>query len=82
MVRIRFFASLREQLGQAELRLSVPDGIDVESLISQLGRQQPGWAGALASNELICAVNEEVVGRQHPLHSGDELAIFPPVTGG
>lgn len=75
-VTVRYFASLREQLGRGEETLD-PEGITtVREVWSRL------QGGAPLPANVLSAVNLEHVGPDHPVHDGDEVAFFPPVTGG
>lgn len=84
MIRVLFFASLREQLECDQLALDAAvENLTVDSLISQLVIERGDlWAQALSQENLIAAVNQEVVSGETPVKDGDEVAFFPPVTGG
>lgn len=81
MLNVLFFASVREQLGIESLTCALAQNIDllVSVLISEHG---PEWEKVLRAPNIIVAVNHEVVSHEHVLHDGDEVAFFPPVTGG
>lgn len=74
-ITVRYFASLRESLGKSEELLSVPLGYTVADVWRTVAPDRPR-AGVLA------AVNHEYAPFETPVQSGDELAFFPPVTGG
>jgi molybdopterin synthase sulfur carrier subunit len=76
-VQLRFFASLRERLGPGEVR-TVRPGTTVGSLWESLVRAQP----TIGSVRIRIAVNERYVDPGHELADGDEVAFFPPVSGG
>ncbi len=76
-VRLRFFASLRERLG-SEAESSVATGSTVGEVWATLVREHP----AIEAVRVRFAVNEEYVDADHRLADGDELAIFPPLSGG
>lgn len=81
MINVLFFAQVRELTGSAGLTV---DGeyATVEALRAALAAKGERWTLALESGRLLAAVNQTLVSPQHPLHSGDEVAFFPPVTGG
>ena len=83
-MKILYFAWLRARIGCAEEELPLPSGIrDVADLLAWLQARSPRYAEALRDLSVVrVAVNQDYVGRKHPLHEGDEVAIFPPVTGG
>ncbi|AEY01961.1 molybdenum cofactor biosynthesis protein D [Oceanimonas sp. GK1] len=81
MIKVVFFARVREQLG--EDALSVQAGFaDVNALREHLAGRDANWARVLADNSLLVAVNHEVATPGTALKDGDEVAFFPPVTGG
>lgn len=81
-VRLRFFASLREKLG-AEASLDLPDGSSVAQARDALLARGDPYAYALARGRAVrAAVNQKLCDESALLAQGDELAFFPPVTGG
>ncbi|RWR02157.1 molybdopterin synthase small subunit [[Pantoea] beijingensis] len=81
MINVLFFAQVRELVGVD--RLNVEAGVDsVEALRLMLIERGERWALALESGKLLSAVNQTLVPPHHPLTDGDEVAFFPPVTGG
>lgn len=75
-IKVKFFASLREWAGRPEMKL------DFEGL-STVGDVLKVATGELGTVEtVLCAVNFETVSLEHPVVDGDEVAFFPPVTGG
>ena len=76
-VRVRFFAALREQLGAASER-TVPAGTTVGALWASLVADRPD----LGKVPVRYAVNEHYVDASHRLTDRDEVAVFPPVSGG
>jgi molybdopterin synthase sulfur carrier subunit len=81
-VTIRFFSSLREQLGISQQEHETVS-LNVEQLRSELMRLQPVFAQTLAPGKAIrVAVNQEVCDDTALLSEGCEVAFFPPVTGG
>jgi molybdopterin synthase sulfur carrier subunit len=83
MIRLRYFASLRERLGIGEEAITLPDGVDtVAGLQRWLQDRGESWTEALADERLLAAVNHAVAERTASIRDGDEIAWFPPVTGG
>lgn len=81
MIKVLFFAQVRELTGTASLDLE-PAFADVATLRAALAKKGDRWALALESGKLLAAVNQTLVPMSHPLRAGDEVAFFPPVTGG
>jgi molybdopterin synthase sulfur carrier subunit len=82
MIRVLFFAQLREDLGCSELTID-SIGVDKVSDVSNiLLLQHPTWSTFLNKPNLRVAVNQAYAKADSPVSSGDEVAFFPPVTGG
>lgn len=81
MIKVLFFAQVRELTGTSTLELA-PEYQDVATLRAALASKSDRWALALESGKLLAAVNQTLVPMSHPLRAGDEVAFFPPVTGG
>ena len=83
-VTLLFFASLREQLGRPREELELPAGIaTVGALREHLRARGEPWANVFAPNRPIrAAVNKDMVQPAAAIKAGDEIAFFPPVTGG
>lgn len=79
-LRILYFATLRDLAGVREETVSLPDGLQVKDLKNLLGEKHPELIRAF--NSAIFAVNREFAFDDQPLKEGDEVAIFPPVSGG
>jgi molybdopterin synthase sulfur carrier subunit len=83
VIRLRYFASLRETLGVTDEQLELPAGIrDVSGLTSLLRKRSSEWDRALANRQLHVAVNQVIASPDAAIQDGDEVAWFPPVTGG
>ncbi len=83
MIKILYFASLREKLGTASEELELPAGVtDVGGVLDLLAQRGGEWATLAAVKNLKSAVNQEMARHMTPVKAGDEVAFFPPVTGG
>ena len=84
MIRVVFFARLREDLGTAMEELQLPAHVNtVDALRRHLTTRGEAWQQALAPGKALrVAVNHEMVKDSAPVRAGDEVAFFPPVTGG
>lgn len=83
-MKLLYFAWVRQKIGTAEEEVTPPaDVTDVAGLLGWLRERGPGYAEALEDSRVVkVAVNQEYVRSDHLLKPGDEVAIFPPVTGG
>lgn len=84
MLKILFFARIREQLQCGDMTLPWREEIaSLDSLQAELCRLQgEKWSEVLGQENVIRAVNQQVAEGDSPLEDGDEVAFFPPVTGG
>lgn len=84
MVTVLYFARLREALGTGREELALPEAvIDLASLREALLSRGGAWAIELAESKPIrAAVNQEMASGDTLVKDGDEVAFFPPVTGG
>ncbi len=83
MIRVLFFASLREQLACSSLEIPWASKLaDVAGLRLHLQSLGAGWEDVLAADNILCAVNQVQARADHVVNAGDEVAFFPPVTGG
>ena len=84
MLKVLFFARVKEELDCAGLELEWQDAAaDLDALQQQLCAEHGGkWREVLGQDNMIRAVNQTVVDGNSPLQDGDEVAFFPPVTGG
>ncbi len=83
-MKLLYFAWLRARIGVAEEELPLPPEVgDVAGLVAWLRRRGANYAEALKDLKAVrVAVNQDYVGQDHPVRDGDEVALFPPVTGG
>ena len=83
-MKLLYFAWLRQKIGIAEEDITLPDDVaTLGALVDWLKGRGPGYGEALADLSVVrFAVNQDFAGLEHALVDGDEVAIFPPVTGG
>jgi molybdopterin synthase sulfur carrier subunit len=83
-VKVLFFAALREQVGVVSEDIDLPgEKSTIAALRSHLFARGGAWASALAEKKLLrFAVNQDMARTDATLKAGDEVAFFPPVTGG
>jgi molybdopterin converting factor subunit 1 len=79
-VTVRLFATLRQLAGLAKLPLDLPDEATVADALAALDGKHPQLS--VVKRTIYVAVNQEYARNTQVLHDGDELAIFPPVSGG
>lgn len=83
-VQVLYFAWLKQRSGCAAETIELPPGtVTVDRLLALLAERHPRFGEAVAARGVVhCAVNHEHVERDAPIRDGDEVAFFPPVTGG
>ena len=83
-VKVLYFASVREKLGKDAEDLDLPAGVaTVAGLRLHLRARGGAWAEAMAEGKLLrAALNQDMVQPAAAIKAGDEVAFFPPVTGG
>jgi molybdopterin converting factor subunit 1 len=83
-MQILYFAWVREKIGRAGEELPLPPGVaDVGGLMRHLSTLSPGHAAAFANPSAIrAAINQDFASLADPVADRDEVAFFPPVTGG
>ncbi len=84
MIRLVYLARLRDALGTAAESVDLPREVStVRSLLAWLSERGGAWSQELAPGRAIrVAVNHDVARADTPIRPGDEVALFPPVTGG
>jgi len=82
MIKVVYFASIREQLERDQEQLELAPGSSVATLLTLLRSRGAPWDQALGGTALLVAVNQEMTNLARVLSPGDEVAFFPPVTGG
>ena len=84
MVTILYFARLKEALGVGREELALPRNVaDIGGLREVLMQRGGAWSQELGTSRNVrAAVNQDMAGVETPVKDGDEIAFFPPVTGG
>lgn len=81
-IKIRFFARLREELGTDLLMVESEPGLTAAGLLRELAKKGGNWAQLDGPQPVMIAINQEMAKAEKTLRAGDEVAFFPPVTGG
>ncbi|MBI3445128.1 MAG: molybdopterin converting factor subunit 1 [Magnetospirillum sp.] len=83
-MKVLYFAWLRAKTGIGEEEIALPsEVVTIAQLVELLKGRSPGHAAAFAEMAVVrVAVNQDYVGLDSPVTTGDEVAFFPPVTGG
>lgn len=74
-ITVKYFASLREQLGKSEEMLTISGSVPVATIWQNV-------SGSSETENILMAINMEYVKPDAIVEEGDEIAFFPPVTGG
>ncbi|MBU6951823.1 MoaD/ThiS family protein [Hahella sp. HN01] len=83
MIKVLFFAKLREQVGRSEIELPALDfGSNVAALLDAVVAEIPEAEPVLRQGNILAAINQEMAPLSATVADGDEVAFFPPVTGG
>jgi molybdopterin synthase sulfur carrier subunit len=80
-LNLLYFASVKETLDCGQEKFT-GDVVTVADLVAQLCQRNEPWQSTLAENSVLVAVNQTISDRHTVLSDGDEVAFFPPVTGG
>jgi molybdopterin synthase sulfur carrier subunit len=82
-LKILYFAGLREAIGTGAESLALPAEVNTAAkLRDHLAQLDSAHGALLQTKNLRVAVNQKMVGMDAPVAEGDEIAFFPPVTGG
>jgi molybdopterin converting factor subunit 1 len=79
-IRVKLFAILRERVGESEITITVPTGITVNYLNSEILKKYPQLKSF--NNKFVTSVNWKVTTGDTIISSKDEIALLPPVSGG
>lgn len=79
-LEVKLFATLKDRAGQNQITVTLPQEADVQTLLRITASSYPELASSLSTS--LVAVNKAYAGPETVLHPGDEVALFPPVSGG
>lgn len=82
MITVLFFAQVREKIGRTQIQLTDRTNMTTESIRQQLSVTDVSWQQALEKDNLLVAVNQTLSDWETSVRDGDEIAFFPPITGG
>ena len=84
-LKLLFFASLRERFGFSQKEITLSKQVrSAKEFLLDMSKQSGGeWVNLFENKNMYkLAINQELCSWKDPIHEGDELAIFPPITGG
>lgn len=81
MIKVRFFAAIKERVGKEELTLEIGE-VTLADLLNSLGREIPGFEALMRDLRVMVAVNHEMADTKTIIKDGDEVAFIPPFSGG
>ncbi|WP_417564948.1 MoaD/ThiS family protein [Marinobacter sp.] len=81
-ITVRFFARLREELETEEMTIESRPGLTAGDVLSELASRGDRWAQLQGDQPVMIAINQAMAKPGSAVQAGDELAFFPPVTGG
>jgi molybdopterin synthase sulfur carrier subunit len=84
LAKLLYFAWVRQKIGKSAEELALPEGVTtIGELIDALAKRGPGYAAAFRNpGSVRCAINQEHKAFDTVIKDTDEIAFFPPVTGG
>ncbi len=83
MIKILYFASLRERIDTDAEQMELPAMATIDGIMEILRARDDAWADAFSdNNQILAAINQEMANTKESIKDGDEIAFFPPVTGG
>ena len=81
-ITLRFFARLREELKTDQLTIDARPGLTAGDVLAELANQGGPWSQLQGDQPVMIAINQAMAKPGFEVKAGDELAFFPPVTGG
>jgi len=81
-IEVLYFASVKERMGIAGESVLIDQCTTGEGLVSLLSAKGEPWQSVLSDSRLLVAINQEMASFESSISEGDEVAFFPPVTGG
>ena len=82
MITLKYFASLRDIAEKEEDSLDIENPITIDQLSDIISKTTPKMGAIIREKKVMISVNEEMASADTIIHDGDEVAFFPPVTGG
>ncbi len=81
-ITVRFFARFREELGTEQVSIPAQPGLTAGDILASLGKRSGPWAQLRDNPAVMIAINQTMAKPSSQVRGGDEVAFFPPVTGG
>lgn len=83
MIKVLFFARIRDQVGTGQVEVQLPSSVHtLLQFTAHLIATHPSFGGIIDQPSVLVAINQEFANADNRIQDGDEIAYFPPVTGG
>lgn len=79
-IEVTLFATLKERIGKRQINIEISEPVSVSKLLSEISNQYPQIKNS--SGNILVSVNQEFAAKDQIIALGDEVAMFPPVSGG
>ncbi|EKD88235.1 MAG: hypothetical protein ACD_34C00655G0001 [uncultured bacterium] len=79
-IEVTLFATLKERIGKRQINIEISEPVSVSRLLSEISNQYPQIKNS--SGNILVSVNQEFAAKDQIIALGDEVAMFPPVSGG
>lgn len=79
-IEVTLFATLKERIGKRQINIEISEPVSVSRLLSEISNQYPQIKNS--SGNILVSVNQEFAAKDQIIALGDEVALFPPVSGG
>jgi len=82
MIVVRYFAAIKDKIGQDQDVFDIEPGTNLKQIVDRICKRHPGVSEIFQTNNFLFAINQEMASLDTELKDDDEVAIFPPLSGG